>query len=199
MRWRDYYVKTFLAIKIPEKTQIELLAWQEKLRKYLSEDVFYFPNWDSLHITLMYLDETEEYLIPALVDEILESCSNVNEFSLLFRGLGTFLDTKSGFPRVYLAKVYDTSNIGQVLYRDLRRRMWGLNFKVYKNTFVPHVTLAKAKNAKVDVSKGGTIQKASDFTMKTSGIKVKNIYLLESIPHETKSIYKEIQKFKLGQ
>ncbi len=93
----------------------------------------------NLHLTLLFLGDTEERLIPGIADNLEKICQKFSEFDLEFSNLGAFPSRRN--PRIIWLGV---SNPGPVtaLARAIIQDS-GLVTEPEKSQFAPHLTLGR--------------------------------------------------------
>ena len=101
---------------------------------------------ESIHITLKFLGEVPDKSIED-VDTALTGLT-WKTFTITVRGIGFFPGTRS--PRVFWAGMEAPTMQG--LTEQLDARMERFGFDKEKRAFRPHITLARAKNTRIDSS-----------------------------------------------
>jgi len=97
---------------------------------------------DSLHITLRFLGEQDEAIIPRLCDALEAAMEGEAPFSMALRSLGCFPGERR--PRVIWAGVEDGGALSRIAQR-LEERLQGLGVPGEDRPFRPHLTLARLK------------------------------------------------------
>ncbi len=96
---------------------------------------------DQLHITLKFLGELDNLLLPQVCDILQVACAKVEPFSISLAGVGAFPVGKP--PRVVWAKVSDGSEPLQVLFASLDEALVDIGISREGRAFTPHLTLGR--------------------------------------------------------
>lgn len=128
----------FVAVDVPSGPRLDALAGE--LRKATSS--LKVVRTDQLHLTLKFLGETEEGLVPEIVTAMREAAAEVRPFDARIRGTGAFpslqrmnvvwVGVEGAEPLARMAEALDAS-------------LEPLGFARERRTWTPHVTLARAK------------------------------------------------------
>lgn len=121
-------VRLFVAVETPRLTIPELSP--------LAEDA---PS----HITLRFLGDVPELLVPQLGPALERSLRGAPSGSIVLRGLGAFPNTER--PRVLWAGVVDDGGRLEDLHRRVKEAVEGLGLPPEDHPFHAHVTLARIK------------------------------------------------------
>jgi 2'-5' RNA ligase len=130
-------MRLFVALDIPDAVRSALRQLMTRLKPGCSGARWVRP--EGLHITLKFLDETDE----AKFDSIKSALSSVRSsgpIELNFRGIGFF--PNEFHPRVIWCGVKASSGLSQ-LAADLDRALQPLGFSAESRAFTPHLTLAR--------------------------------------------------------
>jgi 2'-5' RNA ligase len=97
---------------------------------------------DQLHLTLKFLGETDEGLIPEIASVIRAACTGIAPFTVRLRGTGAFPGlTRMNVVWVGLEGAGPFARIAAALETGLEP----LGFPVERRTWKPHVTIARVK------------------------------------------------------
>jgi len=129
-------MRLFVAIDVSKEVRDYLLKIQSKLDQDLR-----FVN--AFHLTLKYLGEVSEDLIPKITAKLEEI--KFNPFDLELNEIGSFPNKK--FIKVIWIGVKDQSKLMK-LQKEVENNLKEFNFKKQFN-FHPHITLARV-NKKID-------------------------------------------------
>lgn len=99
---------------------------------------------DSIHLTLKFLGDIEENLVPSLAAHLERAAGPFAPFSLHVAGTGIF--PSSGRPRVIWAGI-EGMGILEPLQRAVESEMEPLGFPREKRPFHPHLTLGRVRSA----------------------------------------------------
>ena len=147
-------MRTFIAVRIPGLHSIDsvlrhLSMLQPALRTVAS---------DQLHVTLVFLGETDESLLPELTQILHDVAVTEAPHTLALRGLGVF--PRITHPTVVWAGFTDPGPLVRMA-EQLVRRCEALGFAREARPFHPHLTLARVK-AKPPDELAGYIQARAD-------------------------------------
>ncbi|UCD92932.1 MAG: RNA 2',3'-cyclic phosphodiesterase [Methanobacteriota archaeon] len=99
----------------------------------------------NLHLTLKFLGNTEDDLVPKITEIMEESIRGMAPFSVEFRGTGAFPSLKH--MKVVWVGVRNIENL-RTMAEYMNDELAGLGFKREKRKFSPHLTLARVKGAR---------------------------------------------------
>ncbi len=97
-----------------------------------------------MHLTLKFLGEIEEAMIPAIGEGISRACAKQGTFLLHLTGIGLFPGWKR--PRVLWAGVEKGEEELRELFRRLDPLLEKIGFPQEKREFHPHITLGRIKS-----------------------------------------------------
>ena len=148
---------------------------------------------ENLHITLKFLGETEDGLVPFIRDALAAAVEGEAPFSLVLRGSGAFpnpdrprvlwIGTAGGDPLVRIAK-------------RLERALQELGFARERRRFTPHLTVGRVKGSK-DV--GELTELLAAHREETYGTqRVEMLRLKRSELGPTGAVYHEVLRVPLG-
>jgi RNA 2',3'-cyclic 3'-phosphodiesterase len=103
-------------------------------------------NWarkDQMHLTLAFLGDTEEDMIPGLISGIETVTEAHQSFKLTLSGLGVFRNIHD--PRV-LWTGCESEKEFELIKTDTDKVLSGLSFEVETRPFSPHLTLGRVKS-----------------------------------------------------
>lgn len=103
---------------------------------------FRFVSRQNLHLTLLFLGETDVCLIPDISKKLNAVCQKFSEFDLTFKGLGAFPNKRK--PRVLWLGVSDPEPVTALANAVIRSA--GSTPDSGKSRFSPHLTLARVSD-----------------------------------------------------
>jgi 2'-5' RNA ligase len=180
-------MRLFLAIDLPDHIRHELAAVQSALKP--STDSARWVSADSIHITLKFLGEVPE----KLVDDIDTALAGLSwkPFTVTVRGVGFFPGNRS--PRVFWAGMEAPTM--QDLAEELDSRMERLGFDKEKRAFRPHITLARARDTRID---SALVTGASPYEEHAFGsFTADRIFLFKSTLRSSGSVYEKLKEYLL--
>jgi len=134
-------LRCFVAIELPAALKETIGELTRGLRASCRNVKWVPPG--NLHLTLKFLGDTEESLIPEIREKLREAASSHQPFSIAFRGAGAFPDLRR--PRVVWAGVQDSQAV-VYLQQDVEKALSSLGFAPEVRPFSPHLTLGRVKS-----------------------------------------------------
>ncbi len=128
----------FIAVDVPPSRSLEALA--EDLRGASAS--LKVVSTDQLHLTVKFLGDTEEGLIPEIVVAIREACADVRPFEIRVRGTGAF--PSLGRMNVIWVGVEGAEPIARIA-GALEASLEPLGFPREARPWTAHATLARVK------------------------------------------------------
>jgi len=180
-------MRAFLAIEISENVRTALAALEHDLKPTTSSARWVPP--ESIHLTLKFLGEVPDHLVPE-IDTALVGLS-WKPFTVIVRGIGFFPGNRS--PRVFWAGL--EASTMQDLAQEIDARMERLGFEKEKRAFRPHITLARARDTRIDASLVRAAQKYE--THHFGSFAVNRFHLFRSTLKPTGAIYNKITEYPL--
>lgn len=176
---------------LPEEWQAVLRQPQEKIG-WLGRGVKWVEP-ENLYLTLKFLGETPDALLPHVEQVIENSCRSVAPFKLSIQGVGCFPSKQR--PRAYWAGL-SSSKILKMLQAEIAQGMDDLGFEPEPNEFVPHLTVARIKEP---LGKDRLTNAFLNFDLRSSSFQVEQVSLVESKLRQEGPIYAVLKDFPLGQ
>lgn len=103
-----------------------------------------WSNTGQLHVTLKFLGEVDDALVPEVCAVVSEVSRAIAPFSLALAGFGAFPAPRS--PRVLWCGMEDPSGACAAWLRAAEPRFEALGFDPERRLFRPHVTLARSRS-----------------------------------------------------
>jgi RNA 2',3'-cyclic 3'-phosphodiesterase len=180
-------MRLFIAVDLPNEVREALAGIQGALRP-LSDSVRWVAP-ESIHITLKFLGEVPE----KQVDDIDTALAGLSwkPFTVTVRGVGFFPGNRS--PRVFWAGMEAPTMEGLAV--ELDSRMERLGFEKEKRAFRPHITLARARDTRIDSSlvTGASQYEEHDFGSFTAD----RVFLFRSSLKSSGSVYERLKEYLL--
>ena len=186
-------MRLFFAIDIDETIRLRIDEFVFKNYHLLGNNKLSWVKKDNLHITLKFLGETKENILPKINDRVFDCIKKYKKFRIEIKDLGVF-------PKVSLTKVLwlgVKDNTGELtsLFSEIENQMFELNFEKEKRPFKPHLTIARVRMI-------NNLDKIKFFIEKFKEInfgfsEVKEIKLYQSILKSDGSEYKVIERYPL--
>jgi 2'-5' RNA ligase len=135
--------RTFVAIKIhPGEKMVEILDY---FKHILSKEKIKWVDPQVMHITIAFLGDTDERIIPSVSDIIKQTALNHPSFELFFRSVGIFRNLHD--PRVIWIGT-ETNQVLQGIKTELDNELSKFGFEKETREFRPHLTLGRIKYLK---------------------------------------------------
>jgi 2'-5' RNA ligase len=182
--------RLFIAINIPVSEKVRDFA--QKIQQHFIDDKIKWVPLVNFHLTIKFLGETDENIIPEITKQIKTCTEKFNPFEISISGIGKFPKTRQ--PKVIWLGIKDANNIIRKLFTTVNNSMTNLGFDS-QNKFSPHITLGRIKFIKNKQLLNNLIDTYSDVLLQQ--ITVSNIILYESILKPSGAEYRIIEKFDL--
>jgi 2'-5' RNA ligase len=180
-------MRVFIAVELPSEIRKALSDVQRGLRSLSNTARWVAP--ESIHITLKFLGETPDKRL----DDIDTALTGLTwkPFTISVRGVGFFPGTRS--PRVFWAGLEAPTLQG--LEEEIDVRMERLGFEKEKRAFRPHITLARAKNTRIDAT---LVSAASKYQEHDFGsFTVNRLFLFKSTLKPSGAVYEKLKEYAL--
>lgn len=131
-------VRLFTALTVPDALRNKVVALPK-----VKLDFQRITNPQDLHITLRFLGEVEENILPD-IEDVLEGMRKPTPFGVEVSGLGTFEKKRQC---VLYAAVQSVKKLA-LLSDDITQKMEPLGLTFEKRAYMPHVTVARLRSTK---------------------------------------------------
>ena len=139
-------MRLFIAVTFDEKTKRRIETVQDQLRKEAARGKFTLP--ENLHLTLVFLGETAEKLLPEIMDAMKKAVSPdgipYTAFDLVFSKTGFF---KRSGKELWWLGTGEENRAGEKRLKELQaglsRELTARNFSIDKRPFTAHITLGR--------------------------------------------------------
>lgn len=138
-------IRSFIAIPIIADIQRRVVRFIERLQNHDEGAVKWVPL-DNLHLTLKFLGDVDNRMIPDVCRVMRQSSQGIGPFEVGFHGAG-------GFPDIDRARVLWVGvNIGNEILtpwvQTLEDQLAGLGFKREPRTYQAHLTIGRFKTGR---------------------------------------------------
>ena len=182
--------RLFAAIKIIPDEQFLKLYWS--LRNSLKHEKIKWVEEENLHLTLKFFGETFDEKIDLICEVLDNFVIDCEPFELQLENVGIFGSSYN--PKVIWFGINQFSEL-QFLHQTITENLKTIGYYPDRQNFVPHLTVARIRKLNdkklfqkiIDKHKTGLIQK----------IKIKKLYLFESILLPEGPIYNVIEEYSL--
>jgi len=132
-------MRLFLSINLNPQVREEVAKELPTIQRYFKGKFVPKENW---HVTMLFLGEVDDHLIPQLEEAMDTAAKKANPFSLYIEGIGAFPSAKK--PNILWAGVKGDLDPLQRLYDDLLQELkkTPIPFDA-KPKYTPHLTLAR--------------------------------------------------------
>lgn len=166
-------LRCFIAIEIPETIKKSIADIIDSLKKSGS-DVKWVSD-ENIHITLQFLGETEESLIPDIKGALYKILATYSPFYIKIAGVGCFPSGRR--PRVIWVGTEESQYLINI-YKDISSEMVKFGYQIEKRGFSPHVTIGRVKSNR---NTGELLRRLDEFTVTDfPGFEVQNVTLMKS-------------------
>ena len=111
-------------------------------KQTLSREKIKWVDPENMHITVAFLGDTDENIIPSISEIIKQISLDYPPIELIFRGAGVFKNLRD--PRVIWIGT-ETNTVLQNLKIQIDNELSGFGFKSENREFKPHLTLGRIK------------------------------------------------------
>lgn len=182
--------RTFIAFDIePSDTLKEVF---ETIRKNLHSERIRWADTDQLHITLKFLGDTEESLIPSINNALSGLVKKYDPFNVRLKGIGVFRNIHN--PQVLWMGCHVEDQTVR-LKQELESLMKQLGYEEEKRAFSPHLTLGRIKFLRDNRHLSGILSTYRDNVFQE--ITVTELKYYESKLTSSGSIYTPIKTFRV--
>jgi 2'-5' RNA ligase len=178
--------RLFIAVHIPISQDIIELS--QKLKQKLNKERINWVSLHNFHLTLKFLGDTDEALIPEIKAVMQHVANDFKPFDIEIKGLGKF--SSSGHAKVIWLGIEDTNEILNTLSIKLNKQLAGLGFNAESRPFRAHLTLARVKNIRNQSVLNDLIHTYAHTHFQNH--KVKDIILYQSILKPSGPVYKPV-------
>ena len=184
-------MRFFIALEIPDDSQQQLETVQIKLKQLIPE--VRLTNPEKLHLTLAFIGEQPESLLPKLIEIIKQAVTGISRFELT----PAYID---GFPNIHHPHTFWIGVKGDIekllLIRErIKDGLASLNLVVDERRFTPHIAIGKIKDFQMDARTENAL--AGLMAQNFDPIKITSIKLFESIPEEGFHSHNTLAEVKL--
>ena len=181
-------MRMFIAIDIGERE--EIVDMEKKLEKIQGRIKLVEP-WN-VHLTLKFLGETKEEIIPEIKKVMEKSVEGISPFSCNLIGMGAF--PSMDYVKVIWIGLKDEGETKKIAQR-LEEGLEAHGFKKEKRKFTPHITIARVKNLKEKKEMKSFLQEHANDSFGI--LNVNSIVLKKSELRKEGPIYETIEEVKL--
>jgi 2'-5' RNA ligase len=160
--------------------------------KKAGPDVSWVPA-GNIHLTLKFLGNTNDSLIPMIKERITKKLSHYNAFYIKIVGVGCFPSEKR--PRVLWIGI-ERSDLLNSIQKDMEAEVEELGFAPEDRPFSPHLTFGRVRSQKgiAEMLRRFTEFRTADFGL----VEVKSIHIMKSDLKPTGAEHTSIAEIPIG-
>jgi len=170
----------------------EFLDAFARLRQTLSHEKIKWVEEKNIHITVKFLGETEERLIPDISHVLKNLATSISVFTFRLEGLGVFGSSYN--PRVVWTRIEPYDKLATLLKRA-REEFESFGFQAGRQNLVPHLTLGRIKFLHDKLLFQKTVDASKDLS--SQPLSADSLILYESILRPKGPEYFTIEMFPL--
>lgn len=184
--------RIFIAIKVDAEN--EILKMISVFKEGLRVDSIKWTNIDNIHITLVFLGDTQEDILDEIYPMLSEKCLGYGSFQLLLKGCGIFRNTSD--PRIIWTGIQPSDRLTG-LNASIITGLKGLKVRLEDRPYNPHLTIGRIKH----INDPGMLESlvVNYKNSELQKVQVNEVILFESILHPSGPVYKALAKFSLDQ
>jgi RNA 2',3'-cyclic 3'-phosphodiesterase len=182
--------RIFIAVKVEVGDTMKriILSYQ----KGLVHESIKWTNPENIHVTLVFLGDTEQMLIEPISSMLEEKCGRTGKFELMIRGAGVFRNL--GDPRIIWMGIEPNEKLRQ-LNGSIADGLKQLKFNIEDRPYNPHLTIGRIKHLKdKDALKNLTEEYHNSEIQR---VHINEVILYESILLQSGPVYKPLAVINL--
>lgn len=182
--------RIFIAVKVEAGDTMKriILSYQ----KGLARESIKWTNPENIHVTLVFLGDTEQILIDPIRSMLEEKCGRTGKIELIIRGLGVFRNL--GDPRIIWMGLEPNEKLRR-LNASIVYGLKELKFKIDDRPYNPHLTIGRIKHINDKDALKTLTEKYNNSEIQR--VHVNEVILYESILLQTGPVYKSIAVISL--
>ena len=178
----------FIAVEIASSQKLEEFSRAVKA----TDAPLKMVNLDIIHVTLKFLGDTDEKIIPEIENVMKEAASGIARFTVKIKGTGAFPNLNR--LSVVWAGMENAESLGQIAEK-LNKGLEPLGFKPERKKFSPHVTVARVKGGRNKDRLVETIRNYQDEEF--DEVEVNRVILKKSVLTPSGPIYSDVKVVNL--
>lgn len=182
--------RIFVALKV--EAGETLLNMISSLKSGLIKDTIKWTSIDNIHITLVFLGDTEDNVIQEIRLMLNEKCKGSGIFKLNLKGCGIFRSLND--PRIIWTGVEASDNL-MALNDAIQNGLRQLGIKMEDRPYNPHLTLGRIKHLSDIITLNSLVEQYRNSEIQV--VPVNEVILYESVLQQSGPIYKPLEKFSL--
>lgn len=182
--------RIFIAVKILPGSNLQRML--NTVKSLTGREVIRWVDPSNLHITLVFLGDTEEKRITEISHFLGATCHQYGSFELSLDGTGVFKSWSD--PRVFWIGVNPRERL-QELNKVILENLSKAGFCPEERIFSPHLTIGRVKSVSDKENLKNILGRYREIRFQT--VNITEVILYESILQRTGPIYKPLGKFPL--
>jgi 2'-5' RNA ligase len=139
-------IRTFVAVEVSPDVHAQAGQLTDKLRASGVKATWTKPH--QLHLTLKFLGDTPETLLPEVCRAVSQACRGVASFEMRFGGAGAFPTTHRP-QTLWLGATHGIEEIS-ALQHAIDKELHQLRYPMERRRYVPHLTLGRTRGGTPD-------------------------------------------------
>ena len=187
-------IRTFIAIELPSFLKEEL-GRIESILKAGNTTPVKWVDFESIHLTLKFLGDTESSRVGEIIEGIKNACVGISPFELKIKGLGVFPNVIR--TRIAWVGLVNTTDELSLLQRNIELEMEKLEYERETRKFSPHLTLARVRDQATpdERERFGNLVMATEFS--SERITVNSVSLMKSQLTRQGALYTRLGSIRL--
>jgi 2'-5' RNA ligase len=187
---RNKPLRLFIAIEIPADVKSHIASVINELKA--SNADIRWEQIEKLHITLKFLGDTNEKLLPQIVLLLEGVASHVSPFLISYLGVGCFPNKRE--PRIIWVGAQEASGTLQSLVESIESAMASVGFEKEERKFHAHATVGRVKSLG---NLHNLLRTMDSTTLDCQPTEVRHIVLIKSELKPNGSVYLTLKEFPL--
>jgi RNA 2',3'-cyclic 3'-phosphodiesterase len=186
------FIRTFIAIEIPESIKAKMAEIQAALRKSGADVGWTRP--EGIHLTLKFLGPVEAGMVEDISDALEAALGGEKAFSLEVTGIGVFPSPRA--PRVIWIGLGGELDAAKSLYEKVESVCEGFEFAREKRAFTPHLTLGRVRSHK---GVGALMKEAEKYEkVELGSFTASSVSVMKSELKPSGAVYTEMRQIKFA-
>jgi 2'-5' RNA ligase len=182
--------RIFIGLKVdPGEIMMEMIS---AFKTGLATETIKWTDTANIHITLVFLGNTDEERIPQLRSVLTEICEGRGKFDLTLKGAGVFRNMSD--PRILWTGIGSSVKLMQ-LNEAITTGLINLGFEIDDRPYKPHLTLGRIKRINDKEAFSRLIEKYGETAIQT--VNVNEVIMFESVLLQTGPLYRALATVSL--
>jgi RNA 2',3'-cyclic 3'-phosphodiesterase len=184
------FKRLFIAIRINPDSSF--LNWYKQLKESLKKEDIRWTRLENLHLTLLFLGDTNVELIPAIIAALKRAVASQRSFRFYLTGIGVFRSLR--YPKIFWIGIKETEKLKLIKF-NIDNQLKSLLSMKESDSFKPHLTLGRMRRIYDPDLLKNLISKYSDHEFME--VEVNEIIFYESILKKSGPVYEVIETIPL--